>query len=169
MAAVLVAVAGTGLTFGMWWVYFIVPQSRLLHARRELSFRFGYLHLVGVRRDRGNRGRFACRGLLHRAPLEARCRWAPCCASRYPSAIYIAAVYLLYMLLVRTLDAFHVLLVVLTAAVLVAAVLFAEPGMSMANSLLIVMLAPAVTVIGYELLGHRHAEEAVARLRMTGV
>ena len=24
---VLVAVAGTGLTFGMWWMYFIVPQS----------------------------------------------------------------------------------------------------------------------------------------------
>ena len=46
VAAVLVAVAGTGLTFGMWWVYFIVPQSQLLHARRELSFRFGYLHLV---------------------------------------------------------------------------------------------------------------------------
>ena len=35
-------------------------------------------------------------------------------------------------------------------------------GMSMANALLIVMLAPAVTVVGYELLGYRHAEEAIA-------
>jgi low temperature requirement protein LtrA len=32
--AALVAVAGTGLTFGMWWVYFVVPgpaRSRRLH------------------------------------------------------------------------------------------------------------------------------------------
>ena len=28
--AVLVAVAGTGLTFGMWWVYFVVPAADLL-------------------------------------------------------------------------------------------------------------------------------------------
>ena len=33
----------------------------------------------------------------------------------------------------------------------------------MANALLIVMLAPAVTVVGYEVLGYRHAEEAIAR------
>ena len=70
--AVLVAVAGTGLTFGMWWVYFVVPQSQLLNARRELSFRFGYLHLVVFGVDRGNRGRVACRRLLHRTPLEAQ-------------------------------------------------------------------------------------------------
>ena len=70
--AVLVAVAGTGLTFGMWWVYFIVPQSQLLQARRELSFRFGYLHLVVFGGDRGNRRGVACRRLLRRAPLEAR-------------------------------------------------------------------------------------------------
>ena len=37
--------------------------------------------------------------------------------------------------------------------------------MSMANALLIVMLAPAVSVIGYEVLGHRHADDAMtARL-----
>ena len=34
-------------------------------------------------------------------------------------------------------------------------------GMSMANCLLIVMLAPVVTVVGYELLGYRHARDAV--------
>jgi len=44
--AVLVAVAGTGLTFGMWWVYFVVPAADLLHAHRERSFGYGYLHIV---------------------------------------------------------------------------------------------------------------------------
>ncbi|MCW2734178.1 MAG: rane protein, partial [Mycobacterium sp.] len=44
--AVILAVAGTGLTFGMWWIYFAVPAADLLHAHRERSFRFGYLHIA---------------------------------------------------------------------------------------------------------------------------
>src|SRR5271166_304578 len=44
--AVLVAVAGTGLTFGMWWVYFVVPAADLLHAHRDRSFGYGYSHIV---------------------------------------------------------------------------------------------------------------------------
>jgi len=47
--------------------------------------------------------------------------------------------------------------------VLVVAVLLASSGVSMANCLLVVTLAPMVTVVGYELLGHRHAAEAIAR------
>ena len=39
--AVLVAVAGIGLTFGMWWIYFVVPSSHLLHANRRKAIRFG--------------------------------------------------------------------------------------------------------------------------------
>jgi hypothetical protein len=50
----------------------------------------------------------------------------------------------------------------LSAAVLIAAVVLVSRGMSMANALLVVMLAPAVTVIGYEARGYRHAEEAIA-------
>jgi hypothetical protein len=46
--------------------------------------------------------------------------------------------------------------------VLAAAVLLANAGVSMAACLLVVMLAPMVTVVGYELLGHRHAAEAMA-------
>jgi low temperature requirement protein LtrA len=160
--AVLVAVAGTGLTFGMWWVYFIVPQSQLLNARRELSFRFGYLHLVvfGAIVGTGAGLHAAAYYIEHHSKLSSV---GTVLSVAIPVAIYIAAVCLLYMWLVRTRDAFHLLLVVLTALVLVAAVFFADRGHSMANSLLIVMLAPAVTVVGYELLGYRHAEEAIAK------
>ena len=44
--AVFVGVAGTGLTFGMWWTYFVLPHADLLHARRERSFWFGYLPIL---------------------------------------------------------------------------------------------------------------------------
>ncbi len=161
VAAVLVAVAGTGLTFGMWWIYFSLPQSRLLEARRELSFRFGYLHLVvfGAIVATGAGLHAAAYYVEHHSKLDAM---ATVLSVAIPVAIYIAAVYVLYSWLVGTFDAFHVLLIVLTGAVLVAAAVLAGRGMSMANALLIVMLAPAVSVVGYELLGYRHAEEAIA-------
>ena len=160
--AVLVAVAGTGLTFGMWWVYFVVPQSHVLHAHRELSFRFGYLHLVvfGAIVGTGAGLHAAAYYVEHHSKLSAV---GTVLSVAIPVAIYIAAIYVLYMWLVRTWDAFHMLLAVLTAALLVGAVLLVDNGMSMANTLLIVMLAPAVTVVGYELLGYRHAEEAIAK------
>ena len=161
VAAVLVAVAGTGLTFGMWWVYFIVPQSQLLQARRELSFRFGYLHLVvfGAIVGTGAGLHAAAYYVEHHSKLGAV---GTVLSVAIPVAIYIGAVYLLYMWLVQARDAFHLLLVVLTIVVLIAAVVLVDRGMSMANALLIVMLAPAVTVVGYELLGYRHADRAIA-------
>jgi hypothetical protein len=81
-----------------------------------------------------------------------------------PVGTYIASVYLLYGLLLRTVDAFHMLLLALTTVVLGAAVWLSAAGISMANCLLVVTLAPMVTVVGYELLGHRHAAEAIAKI-----
>jgi len=162
VAAVLVAMAGTGLTFGMWWVYFIVPQSQLLHIRRELSFRFGYMHLVvfGAIVGTGAGLHAAAYYVEHHSKLDAV---GTVLSVAIPVAIYIVVVYLLYMWLLGSRDPFHLLLLVLTGAVLVAAVILVQRGMSMANALLIVMLAPAVTVVGYELLGYRHAEEHIAK------
>ena len=37
----LVAVAGTGLTFGLWWMYFTLPAGQMLHVHRELVFSDG--------------------------------------------------------------------------------------------------------------------------------
>ncbi|OBB01152.1 hypothetical protein A5662_13985 [Mycobacteriaceae bacterium 1482268.1] len=162
VAAVLVAVAGTGLTFGMWWVYFTVPQSQLLHFRRELSFRFGYLHLVVFAAIVGTGAGLhaAAYYVEHQSKLSAV---GTVLSVAIPVGVYIAAVYLLYSWLVRARDAFHLLLGALTALVLVAAVFFVARGMSMANALLLVTLAPAVSVVGYELRGYRHAQEAVAQ------
>src|SRR4051794_14532767 len=46
MDAVLLTIAGLGLTFGCWWAYFSVPWAEPLVRHRELGFRFGYGHLV---------------------------------------------------------------------------------------------------------------------------
>jgi low temperature requirement protein LtrA len=160
MDAVLVAVAGTGLTFGMWWVYFVVPTSEHLRVHRERPFAYGYLHIVVF-------GSIVATGAgLHAAAysIENHTKLgsvATVLSVAIPVAVYIVSVYLLYTLLVRTWDALHGLLLAITAVVLMGAALLAAGGVSMAACLLLVMLAPVVTVVGFELLGHRHAIEAI--------
>jgi low temperature requirement protein LtrA len=160
--AAFVAVAGIGLTFGMWWTYFVVPQADILHAHPERSFWFGYLPIVtlGAIVATGAGLHAAAYYIEHQSKLSSV---QTVLAVALPVAAYIASIYLLYMVLVRTVDAFHLLLIALTAAVLAGAVWLAAAGVSMANCLLVVTLAPIVSVVGFELVGHRHAAEAIER------
>lgn len=164
--AAFVAVAGIGLTFGMWWTYFVVPQADLLHAHRERSFFFGYFHILtfGAIVATGAGLHAAAYYIEHHSKLGSV---ETVLSVALPVGLYILSVYVLYAWLVRTVDAFHVLLIVLTAAVLGVAVWLAAAGISMANCLLVVTLAPMVSVVGYEALGHRHAAEAITR-RLNG-
>ena len=160
--AVLVTVAGIGLTFGMWWTYYCVPAADLLHAHRQRSFSFGYLHLliIGAIVATGAGLQAAANYIQHHSSLGSV---ATVLAVAIPVAVYIGTAYALYGLLLRTWDAFHLVLVALTAVVLLASVALAAGGLSMATCLVIVMIAPMVTVAGFELIGHRHAAEAVSR------
>ncbi len=158
--AILVAVAGTGLTFGMWWVYFVLPSAHLLHAQRGKSIPYAYGHIVvfGAIVATGAGLHAAAYYIEHHSKLGSV---ATVLSVAIPVGIYIASVYLLYALLVGGWDSFHALLLVLTAAALVAAVVLAAAGLSMAVCLLVIMLAPVVSVVGFELLGHRHTAEAI--------
>jgi low temperature requirement protein LtrA len=159
--AIFLIVAGTALTFGMWWIYFAVPAAELLHAHRERSFWFGYLHIPLYAAI------VATGAGLHTAAYYVEEQSVigsigSVFSVVIPVAVYIALVYLLYALMVRTWDLFHVLLVALTGAVLVAAVVAAAVGVPMSVCLLIATLAPAVSVVGFETIGHRHASAALA-------
>jgi low temperature requirement protein LtrA len=151
-----VVVAGVGLTFGMWWSYFVMPQAELLHAHRERSFWFGYLPIVMY-------GAIVATGAgLHVAAyyIEQRSKLSSVetvLAVGLPVGLYIVSIYVLYFVIVRKVAGFHLVLLVLTAAVLAIAVWLAAAGYSMANCLLVVTVAPLVTVVGYEVAGHRHA------------
>ena len=79
-----------------------------------------------------------------------------------PVGVYILMVYVVYAVMTRTVQRFHLLLLAGTAAVLGLAVALAANGVSMANCLLVVTLAPVVSVVGYELVGHRHVAQAVS-------
>jgi hypothetical protein len=72
--------------------------------------------------------------------------------------------YALYSVVMRTGDPFHLWLMAATAAILVLSVVLATAGVNMTICLLVVALAPIVTVLGYETLGHRHMADALERL-----
>lgn len=42
---IVLAFTGVLLTFGLWWIYFLVPAGDLLHAHRERAFFWGYSHV----------------------------------------------------------------------------------------------------------------------------
>lgn len=161
-AAVLVVIAGVGLTFSMWWVYFVVPAAPVLHARRERSFWFGYGHIAifGAIVATGAALDVAAYYIEDKSALTST---QTVLALAIPVGLYLASIFALYSYLVRSIDGFHIALIALCAIALVAAVLMAAGGAEMAVCLLVVLLAPIIVVIGFEALGHRHAEGALRR------
>jgi low temperature requirement protein LtrA len=161
--AALLLIAGVGLTFGCWWMYFAVPWAEILAAHRERAFRFGYGHLVVF-------GALAAIGAgLHVAALDLEGEAeigevATVLSVVVPFTIYVVVSYVLYSLLMQTRDPFHLYLLAGTAALLSASVVLALAGVSVAVCLLVLALAPVVTVVGYETLGHRHVAEALEQL-----
>jgi low temperature requirement protein LtrA len=161
--AALLTVAGVGLTFGCWWMYFAVPWAEPLVAHRERAFLFGYGHLVIF-------AALAAMGAgLHVAAfsLEGEAtigETATVLSVAIPVAIYVAVFYGLYSALMHARDPFHLRLIASTTAVLVLAIALAAAGVSMAVCLIVLTCAPAVTVVGYETLGHRHMADALERL-----
>ena len=77
--------------------------------------------------------------------------------------MYVLCVYALYSLLTREVDPFHLWLLAGTAVCIVAALVMAAADAPIAACLLVLTLAPAVTVVGYELVGHQHKAAMMAR------
>jgi low temperature requirement protein LtrA len=161
--AVLLTIAGVGLTFGCWWMYFALPWAEPLVRHRERAFPFGYGHLLvfSSLAAMGAGLHVAAFSLEHESSIGAT---ATVLSVVIPVAVYTAVLYTLYSLLMRTTDPFHIALLAGTAAFLVLSVVLVAAGVSMALCLVVLSLAPAVTVVGYETLGHRHVAEALDRL-----
>lgn len=159
----LIGLAGVALTFGMWWMYFVIPCGDILARRRERSFGFGYGHIPLF-------GALVAVGAgLHAAAyyLEGETKLGvtgTVLTVAIPLALYVLAVYAVYAQLSRTLDPFHLTLLLITGVILAGAVVMAFGGAAAAASLMVLALSPWVTVVGYELHGHRHNAQVLERL-----
>ena len=161
--AVLLTVAGVGLCFGCWWTYFAIPWAEPLARHRRAGVRLRLRPPADLRRARGDGRRPARRRLPAGGRGEDR-RRGDRAQRRDPGRRLPAGALRLYSLLFRTHDPFHLLLLAATAAVLALVIVLAVAGVSMAVCLLVLVLAPVVTVVGYETLGHRHVADALSRL-----
>ena len=80
-----------------------------------------------------------------------------------PAGQFGLTVYGLYALMVREGDPFHLVLLAGTAVALALPAVLASAGVDMAWCLVVLVLAPMVTVVGYEAIGHRHLEQVLER------
>ncbi|MBZ5738080.1 low temperature requirement protein A [Nocardioides mangrovi] len=160
---VVLGLAGVGVTFGMWWTYFVIPSGDILHAHRARGFVWGYGHipvfasLVAV----GAGLHAAAYRLEDHSELGDTQTLA---AVVVPLGIYALLLYALYAAMSLTLDPFHLVLIAITAVVLVASVVLVAAGASLSWALLVAALSPWVTVVGYEAVGYRHNEEVLDSL-----
>jgi hypothetical protein len=81
-----------------------------------------------------------------------------------PVGIFTLVFYALYSSLLHARDPFHLWLLAGTALPLVASVVLAAAGVSVPVCLIVVALAPVVTIVGFETIGHRHMADALRRL-----
>jgi low temperature requirement protein LtrA len=162
--AAVVAFAGVGLTFAAWWSYFALPWADVLQLHRKRGFIFGYGHMVifASLAAMGAGLHVAAFYLEHDTTIGET---ATVASTTIPVAIYIVALYAIYAAFTRHADPFHLSLLAGTAVVLILSVALAALGAAVGVCLTVLMFAPVVTVLGYETLGHRHVEEALARMR----
>jgi low temperature requirement protein LtrA len=159
--AALVGIAGIGLTFGMWWIYYMIPAAEVLERRRDRAFVWGYGQMLIVTAI------VATGAGMHVAAyfIERRAVIGPLAtvlSVAIPVAAYIGLNYATYYYLVRRFYRLDVWLLSASAAVLVASLVAAQSGLDMAKCLIVLILAPAIIVVGYEGRGYRYEAEAVA-------
>lgn len=127
----------------------------ILHAHRERAFKWSYASLpVFVAIAATGAGlHVAALVIGHQADIAPA---AAVLALAVPVAVYLAGLHWLYGILGARVHRFLALPLVITAVVLMAAPLLAVLGVSMTACLLVVMVAPAVSVVSHEAWGHRH-------------
>lgn len=160
--AILVCIAGTGLTFGMWWLYFLLPSGRILHVFRGRSFVWGYGHMLifAAIAATGAGLHVAAYYIEHKAHISAA---ATVLTVAIPVGTYVLLIFTHYVYLLQKMETFYLWLLAGSAVLLAVPVFAAASGVSMTLCLTVLMLAPLIPVIGYEVKGHHYGNRALAR------
>ena len=159
----LVAFGGMLLAFAMWWAYFTVPAARVLDARPERSFAWGYIHiaLFGSVAAVGAGLHVAAYVIAGDAHVDTTFALL---TIALPVLLFTIVLGVVYAMLIGRFDGFHAWLLAGSVAVLAIAVAVSAAGASLGVTIVIAALAPLVVVVGYERVGHRHLAADLARL-----
>ena len=160
--AILVIVAGVGIAFGVWWTYFMLPAGELLTRYRSRSFGWGYGHIAVFAAIAAVGAGIHVVAYLIEGEATIGILGAVL-AVAIPLAVYTVAALVIYSYLFRQGDPFHAFLLLGTLVVLAVAVLLAGLGASIGVCLVVLTLAPALPIVGFETVGHRRQEAALKR------
>src|SRR5260221_5846674 len=113
--AVLVGIAGMGLTFGMWWVYYLLPSGEILQRHLDRAPVWGYVQMLIVTSivATGAGLRVAADFIEGRATITAV---AAVLAVAVPVGVFLGLTYALSYYLVRRFYIFQTWLLIATAA-----------------------------------------------------
>lgn len=150
--ALLVGLAGMGLTFGMWWIYFLEPSAEILQRHRERALLWGFMQVLMVTSIVATGA-----GLRVAASFLDRTAVVPGVAAVFAVALPVA-VYLVFInaqrwYLFRRFAAIDNWLLGASTGLTILAVVAALAGISVPACIVIVMLAPALTVVATEVAG----------------
>ena len=160
--AILVVVAGVGITFGLWWSYFVVPSGQVLARHRNRKWVWGYGHIVLFAATAAvGAGLHVAAYAVEGDAVIGTLGVVLCVA--VPVLIFCVTYFVLYSILFRSVDTLHLMLALGMVVVLAAGVALAAVGIPLGWCLLVVTLSPFVIVVGYETVGHRHVAADVAR------
>lgn len=160
--AATVVVAGVGLTFGLWWSYFITPSAQILTRHRRRSVTWGYSHLLIYLSIAATGAGLQLAAYVIEGATEIGVLGAVL-AVALPVLVFELTLFALYGYMMREFEVLHIALIVATVLLLAAALALAALGVSIGPCLIIVTLSPAVIVVGYETIGHRQAAAALER------
>lgn len=158
--AALVGIAGTALIFGMWWLYDLLPSAQILERHRDRAFvwAIGQILIVTAIVATGAGLHVTALFIEHQTRISSV---ATVLSVAVPVGAFLGLMNAVYYYLVRRFNPFQLWLLLATAAVMAVTVVAALSGISMTRCLVILMVAPAVTVVGYEVLGYRYLTTAL--------
>jgi low temperature requirement protein LtrA len=156
--AAAIALAGVALAVGLWWCYFTIPVAHALTASNASSMVFGLGHVVlyASIAATGAGLHAAAYYVEHHSELDAG---QTMLTMAVPVALFVLALFTVFHLLFPGPDPLHYWLLLGTLVFLAAAWALAAWGAPLALALVVLMLAPWVAVLGYELRGYRHIDE----------
>jgi len=160
--AAVLGLAGTGLAFAMWWLYFIFPAGPSLHLRRNRAFVFGYSHILifsAIAATGAGLHVFA----YYLAGQAQIGEVAVVATVAVPVAVFALTLTVVYAYMVGP-DPLHAWLLAAACLMTGGAVALAATGVDVTVCLLLILFAPSVSIVADELVGHRRRAAALARL-----
>ncbi len=159
----LVGLAGAGLAFCLWWVYFSAPSGEVLERRRDRSYWFGFGHAPLFAAIAGIGAGLDVAGLWVAGEAEAISPAAVVLCVAVPVAVFTLVVLGLYRVILGP-HRSQLTLSALVVVILALAVGLAAAGVPLPVCLLVVAAGPLALVIADEALGARWRHEQIAEL-----